>query len=464
MSVVIAASLIRKRKNFLQQRKEKLEAASENLHSDQFVFSDVLRLDPLLHEFLWCVFNRYKQLVARVDDRIREVSEKGLRRQSSSTHGRQNVAEELLQWYHISPFRSMADTSRICNIVLPDSGWYQGVEPIALTSAMEHILNVVDILAQVLDVELSVHWRLMGAQSAIWRGTNLGVNQFVDSHGPCMVIFVRSDCCCSMNRAAAEQKIFFDSKEIDYGGIKLIEEAVCELCQHEGIDIPPENSPHLLLNLHSLLNKLLAPTTKYHFLEFQCDSEAQDALSVLSTLTPSPSAPLFLDAVDASAEGKHSCTVRVAAVDPDVVIRARNLLWTNLHADEPLPQDKPRQAEMFQRVLKMPGAVSVPAIKAGADVREAFEACMKQDVEMMRPPFGTRPFHRFSFVTTGSNPSVWLISRSEQSLRFVAEQMKSLLQQYYSITVTTTVASGGSGGTEVRSRTRSGPTKNRPKL
>jgi len=181
--VVTAASLIRKKKNFLQQRKEKLEAASENLHSDQFVSSlfFVCQWMWSVSRFLSFFSHRYKQLVTRVDDRIRDVSEKALRRQSSSTRGRQYVAEELLRWYRVSPFKGMPDTSLICNIVLPDNGSYQGVERIALTSAMEHILNVVGILAQVLDVELPVQWRLMGTRSAIWRGRYLGPNQFVVS-------------------------------------------------------------------------------------------------------------------------------------------------------------------------------------------------------------------------------------------------------------------------------------------
>ena len=109
-------------------------------------------------------------------------AERAVRAQNAIMRSRQAVAAELQRWYKLVPFRRMPGTSLVSNVVLPDDGHYDGVEPAALTAAIAHVLDIASMLAQVLGAYLPFQWRLLGSRSAIWRTNEAGTPEFVTIH------------------------------------------------------------------------------------------------------------------------------------------------------------------------------------------------------------------------------------------------------------------------------------------
>ena len=262
-----------------------------------------------------------------------------------------------------------------------------------------------------------------------------------------------------------EKSLFFTSATRHSEGIELVDEAVCELCSCAGVAVAPEDTHRLVPNLTALLGKLLVPTARFFAAHLGVDAAPAAARAVLSTLTPSPAAPLFADVVP---EAAQRCTVRIAAADKAVVCDARAVLWANLHAGVAAPTDEPVALDMHRCSLALgPRAAERPAATA-ADVAEAFVAAAQHDVALATAPYHTRPLFRCALT---NEPAVELVGTSEEALRTVLAQLKTRLATYIApgtTTATTTVAAaaaamegqqGEQQGDSVRSRARSVPAK-----
>ena len=374
--------------------------------------------------------------------------------QTSIARGRQAVAAELQRWYKLGPFRRLPGTSLVCNVVLPDSGHYESVEPAALTAAVAHVLDVAAVLAQVLDVCLPVRWRLLGARSAIWR---LG--------------------------DGVEHSLFFAAPTARAPALDLVDAAVCALCASQGVAVAPADAHRLLPNLAALMARLLAPTARYWLCEFRCPAPAPAVRRVLSTVTPVPAAPLFSDVVDEGQDSAH-CLVRIAAADRDVVCAARRVLWANLRPRGAAGQDADKEAEdekaqeeeeaepqtvdMFEHTLRLTGAGggAVAGAVVAAEAAAAFRACVAG--KGVARAGAARPLVRCVAAESAADgvPAVACIAGSEQAVRAVAAQLRTRLHRLVADASVTTAAPSPCvpphTTSSVRARARSVPTQNTP--
>ena len=375
----------------------------------------------------------------KVEAGVRVEAERAAAVQASIARGRQTVAAEVQRWYKLAPFRRLPGTSLVCNVVLPDSGHYESVEPAALTAAVAHVLDVAGVLAQVLDVCLPVRWRLLGARSAIWR-TGDGV----------------------------EHSLFFATPTARAPALDLVDDAVCALCASQGVAVAPADTHRLLPNLAALVAALVAPTARYWLCEFRCAAPASAARRVLSTVTPAPAAPLYTDVVsssdddDGNEDEGSQCTVRIAAADRDAVCAARRVLWANLRAPGDA-EEEPRAVDMFGCTLRLTGAGGVPGATVAAEAAAAFRACVAAAGGGVRAG-PARPLLRCVAADSAADsvPAVACIAGSEQAVRAVAAQLRTRLHQYIAGSSVTTAAPSPCAPTHtsIRARARSVPTQN----
>ena len=370
-----------------------------------------------------------------MEEGLQVETERGAAVEAGVARGRQAVVAELQRWYKVGPFRRLPGTSLVCNVVLPDSGHYEGVEPAALTAAVAHVLTLTGVLAQVLGVYIPVRWRLCGALSAIWRAGDAA-------------------------SAASAHSLFFEAPTARVPALDLVDAAVCALCASQGIHVAPADTHRLLPNLTALLTRLLAPTARLWLCEFRCPASAPAVRRVLSTVTPVPSSPLFTDVVSNGGdeeEEENGCTVRIAAIDRDVVCAARSVVWTNLRPAAPpttgeKKEEEPRAVEMFEETHRLTAAGGVADATVAAEAAAAFRACVAQE-GVVRGGVA-RPLMRCG--AADGVPVVACVAGSETAVRTIAAQLRTRLHQYIAGSGVTTATPSPC----VRARARSVPTQN----